>query len=257
MSVSVIIPVSALVMKAVSKRLEALQRAIKDMYTGVEVIVVEQSLDGKFYFLPHLKGVRCIELRHPVFNKGWCLNVGAKKAKNDYLVFADADMYAKASYLKQFKAWMSNSGRLWAFAWNRLIYTNRQQRYVALNNNGGLHGLPHETPRRGLSEGGLVGFYKPFFYGIGQYNECIVELGGIDNEIIVRAYNKTKTYDMFNQTVFHLWHPQIPKRSRPTRAQNIKIIKRLKKNVLGGTQWLCKQKQGDENGPLGKEFLNG
>lgn len=255
MSVSVIIPVSALVMKAVSKRLEALQRAIKDMYTGVEVIVVEQSLDGKFYFLPHLKGVRCIELRHPVFNKGWCLNVGAKKAKNDYLVFADADMYAKASYLKQFKAWMSNSGRLWAFAWNRLIYTNRQQRYVALNNNGGLHGLPHETPRRGLSEGGLVGFYKPFFYGIGQFNECIKELGGIDSEIIIRAYNRTKTYDMYNQTVYHLWHPQIPKRTRPTRAKNIKIIHKLKKNVFRGIEWLSGQKQGDENGPLEKEFL--
>ena len=255
MSVSVIIPVSALVMKAVPKRLEALQYAIKDMYTGVEVIVVEQSLDGKFYFLPHLKGVRCVELRHPVFNKGWCMNVGAKHANNDHLVFADADMYVKASYLRQFKEWLSARGCLWAFAWNRLIYTNDQQRYVALNNNGGLHGLPHETPRRGLSEGGLVGFYKPFFYGIGQYNECIVELGGPDSEIIIRAYNKTKTYDMFNQTVFHLWHPQIPKRTRPTRRQNIQIIHRLKKDVFRGIQWLCEQKQGDENGPLSKRFL--
>ena len=255
MSVSVIIPVSALVMKAVPKRLEALQWAIKDLYQGVEVIVVEQSLDGKFYFLPHLKGVRCVKLNYPVFNKGWCLNVGAKHAKNDYLVFADADMYVKQSYLKQFKEWMSVSGRLWAFAWNRLIYTNCQQRYVAINNNGGLHGVKHETPRRGLSEGGLVGFYKPFFNGIGQYNECIKELGGPDSEIIIRAYNKTKTYYMYNQTVYHLWHPQIPKRTRPTRAQNIKIIHKLKKNVFRGIEWLSEQKQGDESGPLGKEFL--
>jgi hypothetical protein len=247
--ISVIIPVSSLVHKAISKRLETIKRAVRDFYQGVDVIVVEQSFDGKFYFLPHLEGVKKIELKHPVFNKGWCLNVGARQAPNNYLVFADADMYARDVCWSRLYQWMKQ-GYLWSFAWNRLIYTDIYQRDQIFRYNKSMPGLPYTTPKPGYSEGGLVCFYKPFFYEIGQYNECFTELGGIDNEIILRAKSVYKFYPMFPLVVYHMTHPQVKKSSRPTRKANIRRLKQTRNRTGEMIEWLKEQNQGGMNGPL-------
>jgi glycosyltransferase involved in cell wall biosynthesis len=247
--ISIIIPVSSLVRKAVPKRLESVQCAIRDFYKGCEVIVVEQSLDGQLYFIPRLKGVKTVKLNYPVFNKSWCLNVGVKHATNDYVVVADADMYARNVNWQGLLNWM-NQGQLWSFVWNQLHYTNDQQRKLLL---GGINALPSlkvVRPKPGYSEGGLVCFYKPFFYNIGQFNECMTELGGPDNEIILRAKHVYEDYPKYPATVYHLFHEQKPKSQRPTRRENIKILKQTRDNRQKMIDWLKKQAQGLDTTPL-------
>lgn len=244
--ISVIIPLCHLVRKAHKARLEAVQKALEDFYQGVEVIVVEQSLDGEYYFIPRLKAT-CVRIAYPMFNKSWCLNVGAKKAKGDILVFADADMYAKNYPWKKLEQWMNN--RSWGFCWDTLTYTKHDRHRQMVFAGSHPLGIPPEKPCPGLSEGGLVAFKKDFFCEIGMYNERLQELGGIDNEIIIRAKYKDHKYEMFPFHIYHLLHPQKKKSSRPTRQENIRVLKQTKRETEEMINNLKSKSQGKINCP--------
>lgn len=243
--ISVVIPVSSLVPESVPARLETLQLALRHLYRNVEVIVVEQSLDGSFYFLPKLDNkIKKIELRNPVFNKGWCLNVGVANAKNNYIVLTDCDMYARNYDFDMLLYWMKSNRYQWAFAWNRLIYTNQEQKKLILDGNM-KPGLSYCTPTPGYSEGGLVCVSKDFYAKVGKMNECMIELGGIDNEFIARCkYLTENQYPMYPFTIYHLFHPQRRKSSRPSRGKNIQILKKSRQDHTATIDWLCAQNQG-------------
>ncbi len=247
--ISIIIPVCSLVPEAIQERIEVLNAAIEKFYRNTEVIVVEQNITGKFHFLPHLKGCKKIELKYPVFNKPWCLNVGVKHSSYEYVVLADADMYSHEAYWNKLLMWMKENEYPWAFSWNRLIYTKREQRDGILRG-ASFPGVHHETPRPGLSEGGLVCFFKPFFYNIGQCNELFQELGGPDNEVILRCRAASSSYSMFPALVYHMLHKQRRKSLRPTRKRNINLLSKTRKKPMKMIKWLCEQNQGNEYSPL-------
>jgi len=249
-NLSVIIPLSSLVHKAIPKRLETVQYAIKDFYRDVdEIIVVEQSLDGKYYFLPHLQGVKKIEISYPIFNKPWCLNVGVRNSKHNYVVICDADMYSRTMQWDRLLKWMQQ-GYLWAFGWNKLVYTNEHQRMSLLRGRISFPGLKEVKPTPGYSEGGLNVFYKPFYWEIGGMNECFQQIGGIDNSIISRAKTFTSNYPMFPALVFHMFHEQVKKSSRRERFRNIQRLKRERTYPKEVAKWLKEQAQGLNTEPL-------
>lgn len=78
-------------------------KAIKEQtFKDYEVIVVEQSLDGKFYkggdsFYQHVK-IKDPDIRRG-FNLSWCRNVGAREAKGEKIILMDADMVFENGYL--------------------------------------------------------------------------------------------------------------------------------------------------------------
>jgi len=247
---SIIIPVSSLVPESVPARLEAIQAAIKHFYKNIEVIIVEQSLDGRYCFLPFLKNVTKIELRNPVFNKSWCCNVGVKASTNGYVVIAESDMFSRDVIWERLLNWMIENNHKWAFAWSRLIMTNFDQRKRILAG-ASMPGLSHITPKRGYAEGGLVCFKKSFYNKIGMMNECLVELGGIDNEIVRRCMQLSNfSYPMFQAQIYHLKHPQRKKSSRPTRRKNIIKLRKTNKQTPKAIEWLVKQDQGNRVCPL-------
>jgi len=256
MNISVVIPVSSLVPESVPARLETLQFALRDLYRNVEVIVVEQSLDGTVYFLPMIEKCTKIELHHPVFNKGWCLNVGVDAAQYEYVIVADCDMYTRNYDFSMLLYWMKSNRHEWAFAWNRLIYTNREQRTKIIDGNM-MPGLTYCTPTPGYAEGGMVCIKKDFYRKVGKTNECMIELGGIDNEFIARCkFLSDGQYPMYPITIYHLVHPQRKKSSRPSRKKNISILKKSRQDFIASIDWLCRQKQGSST-PLSdrKDFL--
>lgn len=248
--ISIIIPVSALVPESIDHRREAIQHALRDFYKDVEVIIVEQSMSGETNFETFGKDARYIRIEHPVFNKPWCCNVGVRNANGEYVVLCDADMYSRNPIWDQLYEWMKSKNYPWAFAWNRLVYTNQSQRNTVLHS-GARPGLKHVTPQRGYSEGGLLCLRKNFYYAIGQANEFFQELGGPDNEIVRRCMNASNyIYPMFSLLVYHLHHPQRKKSSRATRKTNIKYLK-MTQNSPGKTiEWLTNQDQGNYHGPL-------
>jgi len=85
-----------------ARNFEQCLKSIKaQTFSDYEIIVVEQSLDGKFY-----KGgddsYRHVKIKDPDirrgFNLSWCRNVGARHATGDKLVLMDADMVFKKEY---------------------------------------------------------------------------------------------------------------------------------------------------------------
>lgn len=257
--ISVIIPVSLLVKKSLNKRVETLNRAIKDLYKGLDVIVVEQSLNGQFYFLDNIIDCKKVKISYPVFNKGWMINVGVKHSLYDDLIIADCDMYAKCVNWDTVLYWFNYNRHQWGFVWNRIVYTTNEQRCKILD--GGSSrciGVKYDTPRSGYSEGGLVYFKKDFFYKIGQFNEYLQQLGGIDTEIIIRCRHLYNKYPCYPMTVFHLWHQQEKKSSRPERLENIKKIRHLRQHTNHVIDWLVKNDQGNDSSPLiaRKEYMS-
>ena len=247
--ISVVVPISLLVRKSLNKRIETMKYAIENFYKDVELIVVEQSLDGEFYFLPHLKECKKIKIHYPVFNKSWCINVGVAASKHDYVAVCDCDMYSTNYEWGLLLYWMKNNRHKWAFGWNRLVYTNDEQRTnILLGDNQPKARYVNPVP--GYSEGGIVVFEKDFFNKIGKFNEFMVELGGIDTEIIIRCRYLYNKYASYPAIVYHLWHPQVKKSSRPTRYQNIRKIRHCKNNTDMVINWLSQQYQGNLDTPL-------
>lgn len=254
---SIVIPVSSLVPNSVPQRLEVLQLAIKYFYKDVDVIVVEQSLDGEFYFLKKLDGAKLIPTKHPVFNKSWCVNVGVKAATNDYVAICDSDMFSRDVYWGNLLGWMKEHSHEWAFGWDRLNRTTSIQRDLIV---AGRHvpNMPYIQPVPGYHEGGVFVIKKSFFYKVGQFNECMTELGGIDNSIAIRCRFLYDYYPMYPFLIYHMWHQQTPKKRRPTRLKNIKILKKEKARTQEAISWLVAQRQGNLKAPLSdrETFLN-
>lgn len=251
---SIIIPVCDLVPEAVESRIKALNLALKNFYINVEVIIVEQVLSEKTCFLNRLNGGKKIRIEYPVFNKPWCINVGVKNASFDHIVIADCDMYSTNAYWPKLLDWMKINDFNWGFAWNRLVYTDRKQADVVLSN-GCFPGLRYETPRRGYSEGGLVCFNKSFFYSIGCCNEMFQELGGPDNEIILRARSVEPSYAMFPALVYHIHHKQRKKSSRPTRGRNRELLRVTGRDPMKIINWLKSQNMGSDNPLVARKEL--
>lgn len=265
MKIDVIIPLCNLLPISLSERLLSLDRALHDFYAmqsaDVQVILVEQSLDGKYPYLdavvrPDKLKCEAVSLQYPIFNKCWCINAGVRVCRGDLVIIADSDMYCRDSYLEHAGKWFRAQGLKWAFAWDKLLYTTDEEKKTLITGQRIQHpakfGKRFVLPARGYSEGGLVMFDVDFFWQIGGANEWLQELGGPDNELSRRAEWASTTYEMYPQTVYHLTHPQRPKGQRPTRKENKRVyhsvvtsthaaVKFLRKNRGGGVAPKCSQ----------------
>ena len=116
---------------------------------------------------------------------------------------------------------------------------------------------PCIKPTSGYHEGGIFVVKKSFFYKVGQFNECMQELGGVDNSIATRCKFLRNNYPMFPFLVYHMCHPQTPKKKRPTRNKNIKILQKERARTQKAISWLVAQDQGNPKTPLSdrKTFL--
>lgn len=239
----VIIPVGNLVPNSLQSRVETLQYALANFYgrqTGVKfkIILVEQSLDDKLYYLPNLPEriktdyhlpeieVRHVSVKYPVFNKSWCINVGFRHSEAPLIMVADPDMFCREDYFTKLLDWM---GSPWAFAWNELYYTEMSDKHMILEGKDPSV-KPHCGPKVGYSEGGLVLFRREYFERIGMANEFIEELGGIDNEMMSRARHHQPFQHNYPMFVWHLWHEGSQKKTRPTREKNVGICIQARNN---------------------------
>jgi len=204
-------------------------------YVSIELIFIEQSLDGNFYYDGFEN--RCskfIRITGNIFNKSRLYNIAAKESKENFLLFAEADMFSDDTIF--INNLMDNCrNKKWVIGWDKMRYTSRYERDMLLANIS--ISKRSNIVNRGIGkghEGGIVFFNKSFFDEIGGYNESLEELGGIDNEISVRANFLSKEYYRCPGFIYHMWHPITKNNAKPlaSRIKNSKILKEIKNNPM-------------------------
>lgn len=240
--------------KAVGDRLRTLIFSLRTFYSrcsDMETVVVCQNTQLAFLDDMPLSNVRTIQVRYPIFNKSWLLNVGVKATAAPFVVLAEADMWAQTPMLPEAVKWLERGRLQWGFAWNRLFYTNHEDKELLLNTGV----APLERPKRivkptkGYSEGGFLVARRRFFEQIGACNEWLEELGGIDNEFVHRARWSTGTYRGFPQLVYHLWHDKVRQRRAPSRLKNVDILRYVQRKTLGCIRVLRAEPWGNPERP--------
>lgn len=83
---------------------ECLKCIAEQTFKDFEVIVVEQSLDGRFYkhtnSIIQYKHIGISDPQNRGFNLSWCRNVGAREANGEIIVLMDSDFVFENNYFQ-------------------------------------------------------------------------------------------------------------------------------------------------------------
>lgn len=222
MKIDVLVPVYKLD-KYRQKSLDLLRKHVAQE-EGVNLVVIEQDV-----------------AIWPEFNKGWLLNMGARKSNADWLAVVDVDVVPKyAGYFQEAVQWATERKLTWCFGWDRLIYEGKTLDKPAERD---------DWPSPGIQEGGIVMFSAALWNMMGGANEHIRELRGCDNDLALRAMYVSKTRSCHNTTLCHRWHPKSPMKKTKWRKNNNGILEYTLKHPAEVVQLLKKQPWGDPGGP--------
>lgn len=212
-----------------------------------ELVIVEQVTSKTSYqankkikeILPQeYAGANYIQLMHDStdFNKSWCMNVAAKSAYHNHLIFMDADSLFGKDYLATLTDHIVNTHETInkvMVCWDSLICLPGRDNPV----------VRYVKPTITCALGGIWYTYKPYFLGtLGGMNENYASYGGEDNDIYERALLAQKhplaiiPYTLVHQ--YHHWEKQASNADHlfNISRQNCEIItERLKSTAIGNT----------------------
>ena len=208
-----------------ARNFEQCLKSIKaQTFSDYEIIVVEQSLDGKFYKGDN-NSYRHIKIKDPDirrgFNLSWCRNVGARHATGDKLILMDADMVFKNEYFSEVdKDTNPFAGGAKTYYWIR------EEAVTSNFIEGGLFEMVYErsTPNHldpvfkfetftnGCGYGAVLVFDKKWYWeSFGGYPEDFFRYGWEDKaaiQIIKHALGVSKDTDLpkIDYEIIHLSH---------------------------------------------------
>jgi glycosyltransferase involved in cell wall biosynthesis len=156
---------------------ECLKCVRNQSFKDYEVIVVEQSLDGKFY-QENIKCDKYQKIKDPKkrgFNLSWCRNVGAKISEGQFIVLMDADVVFDSNY---FNSIVQNVKMPFSAGSNGYVWTNPNQTAIYFKTNN-VQKVLETTDRRMVPGERPVGGYgtilvflrKWYFNTFGGYLE--------------------------------------------------------------------------------------
>lgn len=176
-----------------------IQHWLRQIYQDYEIIVVDQIIGKTPFFdsvvLP-LDKVKYITIKYPKYNRCWSMNVGAKEAKGDHLLFVDGDVLVNIDYLNELKCnWDFGLG------WSKLIKLNQDNTILSIG-----------TPSLKGYSGSINIFERDFYFNkVYGHNESMFWGGGTNTELYIRAcfVNNVpfKEVPCNDYTIYHLWHP--------------------------------------------------
>lgn len=276
LGLDIIIPVALYDPVAVFPRMEALMLTLpRYVEAGATVYLVESIIPGAepiFTQWNNVSGIRHISVTCEFFNKGWLINLGYANSYSPMVCIAEADMLpAGPNYFQDVLRWINSNDATWCIGWNHLLYTNEEarkyliDRYVRDGEISGGFDLRNylyaklkckdwRTPKHRGTEGGYVFFERDFFEDIGMAPENYWGLGGIDNDIAIRAAY-CEQYRSAPQTAYHLWHDRSgPKESLGPKGfrDNGEKVRMLRADPVPVIEWLREHvtEMADPEGPL-------
>lgn len=192
--ISVIVPVGGGREERQHRLKHSLQCVRKSKYHDYEIVLVEQSIDGNFYYESFDHDIY-VKIRHNEFNPGWCRNVGVRHAKGDLIVLMDMDIVFPTHLLNEVSD-------ITDFIFGaHLISYNTYAESEELYNTGDLdsfllkNGYALYSPKTYGAMGGLLCMPKwQFFDKFGGYVENFFRWGLEDKEFaerIASQYNTT------------------------------------------------------------------
>lgn len=141
----------------------------------IRSIMPKELLTSKTAELVNYQYIQCVRKEGLPFNKSWLMNVGARNARYDTIVFMDADSLFGADYFRQIKSFFlaRDVKKKLAVLWNYLILLPGPSNYPSR----------HVRPDMIRTLGGIWGTSKAWFFGeFGGMNENFEGYGGEDNE---------------------------------------------------------------------------
>ena len=185
---------------------DALMKSIESQkHRDFETILVEdvQGSISKFPFINKVDKVIAItDPQKRKFNKAWVMNVGAKAASTDNLLFIDAEVSFGADFLECVSK----------FAEQHKFF-NGWSKYVCMAGRDNPHERHHFFPKTITAMMGVFFSERNFFFNtIGGYNENFFGYGGEDTELYLRVdhvFNRRipiMPYTIFHH--YHHWHPK-------------------------------------------------
>jgi len=183
---------------------------------GYEVIVVEQDA------LPRLSG----DLPHPncrvvfaynpgPFNKAWGLNIGARNAESQVLIFNDADVIAHG--MLSMSVALCQNNYCFVKPYRRLVdLTPGETAQVRIGHHDFMpERNADELPNRGgVAEvivlcGGLFLIRRDAFAHLGGWDERFRGWGGEDDALTYKVQrSRLSTVELDERPALHLWHPR-------------------------------------------------
>lgn len=156
-----------------------------------ELIVVEPTTElninkarQKFLELLPVELISCKYIQlitNDPFNKSWCMNVGARTARNEFLIFVDADSLFGDRYLQVIQHHLNSTPKThnrMMLCWNYLVGLPGKDNPISR----------HITPSSTCTLGGIWCAEREFFFKeFGGMNENFVGYGGEDNDAYERA----------------------------------------------------------------------
>ncbi|MEI6320651.1 MAG: galactosyltransferase-related protein, partial [Pseudomonadota bacterium] len=215
----------------------------------LEIIVVEQSWE-QLLDPSDWPGVRLLHAKstHPdmAFNKSWALNLGAKHARSDALVFHDADMIAPSRYaiaLQELFAHGFEGARVPRFVFYLDMLT--AETVQATHSLDGITSIPEvQANCRGVS----LAMTRDAYWRIGGHDESFFGWGGEDDEFLQRA-RTCRFYPGGFVPFIHLWHEAQKEKHSATRERVAFTQAKLASPVDARIRELLRLDQGVIAGP--------
>ncbi|EAU54518.1 galactosyltransferase-related protein [Mariprofundus ferrooxydans] len=172
-----------------------------------EIILVEQSRE-RLLDDESVPGVRHIHARSVSadmpFNKSWAMNVGARHARADILIFHDGDMLAPVGYAASVCELVGRGYQ--AARIPRLVFYPDRATSEAVQADLSLSAVRQIAEVRQNCRGISLMMDRDAYWRIGGHDESFYGWGGEDDEILQRA----QTLDFYPggyMPFVHLWHP--------------------------------------------------
>jgi glycosyltransferase involved in cell wall biosynthesis len=212
---------------------ECLKCISEQSFRDYEVIVVEQSLDGRYYketsSILNYKHIKIKDPENRGFNLSWCRNVGAREASGDIIILMDSDFVFERDYfqkISEFKGEFAAGAETYYWC-NTEVPTNEWLRSRDFSVFRRLGGEPRDpvfkfrSMTRGCGYGAILVYNKKWFWEtLGGYNENFFRYGWEDKaatETIKSLLGKNdEEMDRIPYEAAHLSH-----RSKDVRNLNI------------------------------------
>ena len=188
----------------------AAQRGVK-----WECIVVEQSDQIEIRnYLP--TWVRYLHTPIPAaempYCRSWTLNVGARAANGEMLIFHDNDLLIPDRYAAE--SWDRYREGFEVINLKRFIFYLGEAHSARIEANHSLDCTqPPDAIMQNAEAGGSLAMARSAFLAIGGYDESFVGWGGEDNEFWERAHTR-RVWPYGYLPIVHLWHSAQPEKGK-------------------------------------------